>query len=60
MDWNNDGRVNAHDFAHYKSLIDTGSSSSGSSSYSSSNGSTGAKWFVILILVIFILKLNGT
>ncbi len=57
MDWNNDGRVDAHDYVHYKSVVDTGNSSSGSSSYSSSNGSTGAKWFVILILVFFILKL---
>ena len=59
MDWNNDGRIDAHDYAHYKSLIDTGNSSSGNSSYSSSDGSSGAKWFVILIIVFFILKLMG-
>lgn len=59
MDWNNDGRVDAHDYAHYKSVIDTGSSSSGNSSYFGSNGSTGIKWFVILLIVFFILKLMG-
>ena len=59
MDWNNDGRVDAHDYAHYKSSIDTGNSSSGNGSYFSSNGSTGAKWFVGLIIIFFILKLMG-
>ena len=59
MDWNNDGKIDGRDYAHYKSVIDTGNSSSGNSSYSSSDGSTGAKWFVILIIVFFILKLMG-
>ena len=59
MDWNNDGRIDAHDYAHYKSVIDTGSSSSGNSLYSSSNGSTGAKWIIGLIIVYVILKFMG-
>lgn len=59
MDWNNDGRIDGRDYAHYKSVIDTGNSSSGNSSYSGSNGSTGAKWFVILLITFFILKLIG-
>ena len=57
MDWNNDGRVDGRDYAHYKSVIDTGSGSSGSSSYSS--GSNSAKWIVGLIIVYVVLKLMG-
>ncbi len=64
MDWNNDGRVDAHDYAHYKSVIDTSSSSSSDSnhaSYSCSyfDGSITAKWIVGLITVYYILKLMG-
>ena len=58
MDWNNDGRVDAYDYALYKSVIDTGSKSTGNSSHSS-NSSTGAKWIVGLIIVYVILKLMG-
>ncbi len=57
MDWNNDGRVDAHDYVHYKSVIDTGNSSSGSSSYS--NSSTSSKWFIAIIIVYVILKFMG-
>lgn len=58
MDWNNDGRVDGRDYAHYKSVIDTGNSSSGSGSFSSGN-SSGAKWIVGIIIVYVILKLMG-
>lgn len=57
MDWNNDGRVDGRDYAHYKSEIDTGSGSSGSGSYSS--GSNSAKWIVGLMIVYVVLKLMG-
>ena len=59
MDWNNDGKIDGRDYAHYKLVIDTGNSSSGNGSYFSSIGSTGAKWFVGLIIIFFILKLMG-
>ena len=59
MDWNNDGRIDGREYAHYKSVIDTSNSSSGNSLYSGSNGLTGAKWFVILLITFFILKLIG-
>lgn len=57
MDWNNDGRVDGRDYAYYKSVIDTGSGSSGNGSYSS--GSSSAKWIVGLIIVYVVLKLMG-
>ena len=57
MDWNNDGRVDGRDYAHYKSVIDTGSGSSGSGSYSSCSNS--AKWIVVVIIVYVVLKLMG-
>lgn len=57
MDWNNDGRVDGRDYAHYKSVIDTGSGSSRGGSYSS--GSSSAKWIVGLIIVYVILKFMG-
>ena len=57
MDWNNDGRVDCRDYAHYKSVIDTGSGSSESGSYSS--GSSSATWIVGLIIVYVVLKLMG-
>lgn len=59
MDWNNDGKIDGRDYAHYKSVIDTGSGSSGSGSYSSSNDSTCVKWIVGLIIVYVVLKLMG-
>ena len=62
MDWNNDGRIDAHDYAHYKSLIDTGSNSSSSNSSGSSSYSdtpTAAKWIIGLIIVYGILKFIG-
>lgn len=62
MDWNNDGRVDAHDYAHYKSVIDTGSNSSSSNSSGSSLYSetpTAAKWVVAIIIIYVILKLIG-
>ena len=62
MDWNNDGRIDAHDYAHYKSLIDTGSNSSNSNSSGSSSYSdtpTAAKWFVAIIIIYVILKFIG-
>ena len=63
MDWNNDGRVDAHDYAHYKSVIDnssnisSSSNSSGSSSYSDTP--TAVKWIIGLIIIYVILKLIG-
>lgn len=39
MDWNRDGRVDVHDYAYYKSVIDINNSLLGSGSYSISNGS---------------------
>ena len=57
MDWNNDGRIDAHDYAHYKSVIDTGNSSSGTSSYSDTP--TAVKWFVAIIIIYVILKFIG-
>ena len=51
MDWNNDGKIDGRDYAHYKSVIDTGSGSSGSGSYSSSNDSTCVKSKVNLFVL---------
>ena len=62
MDWNHDGRVDAHDYAHYKSVIDTGSNSSSSNSSGRSSYSdtpTAAKWIICLIIVYVILKFIG-
>jgi hypothetical protein len=63
MDWNNDGRMDAHDYAHYKTVIDS-SSSSNCSKYTSNNDSysktpTAAKWIVAIIIIYVILKLIG-
>ena len=58
MDWNNDGRIDGRDYAHYKSVIDTGSGSSGnSSSYGEGIGAGG--WIFIICVIYFILKLLG-
>lgn len=62
MDWNNDGRIDAHDYVHYKSVIDTGSNSSSSNSSNNNSYSktpTAAKWIIGLIIVYVILKLMG-
>lgn len=57
MDWNHDGREDGRDYIHYKSLIDTDSSSSGGSLLS--DGSRGIKWVVIFLIVYVILKIAG-
>ena len=54
MDWNNDGRVDAHDYAHYKSVIDTGNSSSGSHNSSKNNMDLGTPTSVKIIIAIII------
>ena len=46
MDWNNDGRVDGRDYAHYKSVINTSGSSSGSSS--SGEGLGAAGWLILI------------
>ena len=52
MDWNNDGRVDGRDYAHYKSVINTGDSSAGNYSSNGSLGSYG--WIVVLILCLLL------
>ena len=62
MDWNNDGKIAGWDYAHYKSVIDTGSNSSSSNSSGRSSYSatpTAAKWIICLIIVYVILKFIG-
>ena len=54
MDWNNDGRVDGKDYVHYKSIIDTGSDSSGSNC---SNG--GNDWLIAILIICLILRLLG-
>lgn len=57
MDWNNDGRVDGRDYAHYKSVINTSGSSSGSSSSGEGLGAGGCVF--IICVIYFILKLFG-
>lgn len=52
MDWNHDGRVDAHDYVHYKSVINTSDSSGENYSSNGSLGSYG--WIVILILCLLL------
>ena len=61
MDWNNDGKVDFHDYVHYKSLIDTDNSSNNTSSCSdiSLDFAFGVKWLVGIVVVTVILKLLG-
>ena len=69
MDWNNDGRENGRDYAHDKSVIDTGSGSSCGNRESNENGLSGntsifdrmgfAKCIVVVIIVYVVLKLMG-
>lgn len=60
MDWNNDGRIDAHDYVHYKSVIDTNNNATNSSSSENNSYSdtpTSVKWFVAIIIIYVILKL---
>lgn len=63
MDWNNDGRIDVHDYAHYKSVIDTDNGKSGvqkSSIYNSySDTPTSIKVIIGLIILYVFLKLIG-
>jgi hypothetical protein len=63
MDWNNDGKIDGRDYAHYKSVIDTGNSSSGSHNSSKNNMDLGTPTSVKIIIAIIIgyviLKLMG-
>ena len=58
MDWNNDGRVDGRDYAHYKSVVDTGSSSSGSGSLSG-EGLGGMGYLIIVLIVLSIIEVIG-
>ena len=58
MDWNNDGRVDGRDYAHYKSVIDTGSGSSGSGS-SSGEDLGGMKYLIIVLIALSIIEVIG-
>ena len=55
MDWNNDGRIDGRDYAHYKSVINTGGSSSGSSS-SSGEGLGAAGWVILIVIAYLIIN----
>ena len=59
MDWNNDGKIDGRDYAHYKSVIDTGSGSSSGSS-SSGEGIGAGGWIVIFCVIYLILKVVGS
>ena len=63
MDWNNDGKIDGRDYAHYKSVIDTGNSSSRSHNSSKNNMDLGTPTSVKIIIAIIIgcviLKLMG-
>ena len=63
MDWNNDGRIDGRDYAHYKSVIDTGNSSSRSHNSSKncadSSTLTSVKIIIAIIIGYVILKLMG-
>ena len=59
MDWNNDGRIDGRDYAHYKSVIDTDDGSSSGSSYSSGEGIGAGGWLFIICIIYFILKILG-
>ena len=63
MDWNNDGRIDAHDYAHYKSVIDTGNSSSRSHNSPKSSEylptPISVKIIIAVIIGYVILKLMG-
>ena len=52
MDWNNDGKIDGRDYAHYKSVINTNDSSDGNYSSNGSLGSYG--WIVMLILCLLL------
>lgn len=54
MDWNNDGRIDGRDYAHYKSVINTGGNPS-NSSYSDSRD----RWIIAILIICLILKLFG-
>ena len=55
MDWNNDGRVDGRDYAHYKSVINTGSGSSSGSS-SSGEGLGAAGWLILIGIAYLIIN----
>ena len=57
-DFNNDGHVDGRDYAHYKSVIDTGSGSSGSGS-SSGEGLGGMGYLIIVLIVLSIIEIIG-
>lgn len=63
MDWNNDGRVDAHDYVHYKSVVDTGNSSSRSHNSSKNSADLtipiSVKIIIAVIIGYVILKLMG-
>lgn len=56
MDWNNDGRVDGRDYAHYKSVIDTGGSDSSSGSSSSGEGIGAIGWLIIIGIVGLVVR----
>lgn len=58
MDWNNDGRVDGRDYAHYKSVIDTGRGSSGSGS-STGESLDGMGYLIIVLIVLSIIEIIG-
>ena len=55
MDWNNDGRVDGRDYAHYKSVINTGGGSSGGSS-SSGEGLGTVGWLILIGIAYLIIN----
>ena len=61
MDWNKDGKVDFHDYVHYKSLIDIDNSPNNNSSGSdiSLDVAFGVKWLVGIVAVTVVLKLLG-
>ena len=64
-DWNNDGKIDYKDDAFYNNVVvkneDNKSSTGGNkSNYASSGLSSGWKWFFIICIAYFIIKLIGS